>query len=199
VKQRHQETFKVKSLFESDLKETMHHPINYIKGYAIFNGSLIKEFTIFAPRSKTRMEWVKDGLFSKKEIQVENEINENEIDLSDLYYQYSVNNKELTSRELLDAKSLVVKATHRNFSLSDEMFAYRKLERMWDEWMKAGEADVESFEEFLKALHHFKESASPEIQPLLESFSRNVGSKKSVINQYELIRKYEAPSPIYFD
>lgn len=200
TKSRHNETFKVKSLLDQSLKETMHLPLQYIKGYIVENGHIVYPFGLFSPREKTYFEWVKDGMFSKKQVETVSEMKPGEISTNDFYYSYNLFDKsEIDERTMQNIQLLIVKATQRNFSLSDEMFGYRKLERTWESWKVEGSSSVDEFENFMKNAHEFKEVASPEVKPLVENFFQTIINRKSIMNQYDLIKQFNSDTKIYFD
>lgn len=198
IRKRHQEVHKTKSLVEQDIKETLFKPFQSISGFFVKNGTIIYPFHVSSPRETTRLEFVRDGLFSKREVEFSNEKQENEMEYGNYFYTISVDENPLEDVQLLDAKVAILQATQRQFSFSDEMIAFKNFERTWSEWETSGEVPLPSLSLFLNELEKFRKQASPEIFPLLEQLTESISKRKGLLHQYQLLLRLQESGTIYF-
>jgi hypothetical protein len=197
VMTRHSDMYKITELFETDLKLNDENPITYLKGYLVQNKSEIIPFSAFSPRRKTDFVWAKRNLFSKVQVETTLVKQANELETGEYYYQFSISQDEIPGKQLDDIKLHIVKSLYREMSFSDEVYLLRKMEVTWRKFEEVNAISADDFENFLKELYTFKEAASPEVRPSLEELYDGIYTRKSLMNQYELIRKHKETRPIW--
>ena len=199
VTHRHSDMYKITEIFEKDLKLNEHNPISYLKGYLVQNQTNIIPFSAFSPRPKSQFVWEKKNLFSKVQVESPQIKQANEVETSDYYYQFSVSEEPLTMKQVDDIKLHIVKSIYRELSFNDEVYLLRKMEVTWQGFKDSNACSADEFESFLQNLYSFKESASPEVRPSLDDLYGSIVSRKSLMNQYELIRKHQENRQIWID
>lgn len=197
VAHRHSDMYKITEIFEKELKLNENNPIQYLKGYLVQNQTNIIPFSAFSPRAKTSFVWAKKNLFSKVQVESTSSKQANELETNEYYYQFSVSQDPLSSKQIDDIKLHIVKAIYRELSFNDEVYLLRKMEVNWQKFEQVNAISADEFESFIKELYSFKEAASPEVRPSLDTLYEAIVSRKSLMNQYELIRKYKENRPIW--
>lgn len=197
VSHRHSDMYKITEIFEKDLKINEDNPISYLKGYLVQNKTNIIPFSAFSPRPKKEFIWTKKNLLSKMQVESLRVKRADEVETDEYYYQLSISQDPLSEKQIDDIKLHIVKSIYRELSFNDEVYLFRKMEVTWRNFEQTNAISVDQFESFIKELYTFKEASTPEVKPAAETLYHSIVSRKSLMNQYEMIRKYNDDRPIW--